>query len=179
MNIFYLDPDPEKAAQYHCDKHVVKMILESAQLLSTAHRLLDGIPVDGKTKTGRNAKRWRLDNEYDSVYYSASHVNHPSAVWVRTSPYHYNWLHNLFAGLLKEYTFRYGKTHKCEALLKPLQRFPKNMPYAEFEEPPQCMPDDSKNVLSSVLAYQNYYRNHKARFAKWSIREQPYWYAEV
>ena len=106
MNIFYLDRDPERAAQYHCDKHVVKMILESAQLLSTAHRVLDGVMVGGKSKTGRNVKRWSLNNEFDSVYYSASHINHPSAVWVRTSPMHYIWLHNLFNFLLEEYTFR-------------------------------------------------------------------------
>lgn len=176
MNIFYLDKDPEIAAQFHCDKHVVKMILESAQLLSTAHRVLDGVLVGGKSKTGRNVKRWSLQNEFDSVYYSASHVNHPSAVWVRTSPYHYNWLHNLFGHLLTEYTFRYGKIHKCEGLLKPLQRFPSNQSYAPFEEPPQCMPDDSKNILSSVIAYRNYYRNHKARFAKWSVRPTPSWW---
>jgi hypothetical protein len=177
MNIFYLDRDPERAAQYHCDKHVVKMILESAQLLSTAHRVLDGVMVGGKSKTGRNVKRWSLNNEFDSVYYSASHVNHPSAVWVRASPYHYNWLHALFGHLLTEYTFRYGKIHKCEGLLKPLQRFPSNQSYASiFEEPPQCMPDDSKNILSSVIAYRNYYYNHKARFAKWSVRPTPSWW---
>jgi hypothetical protein len=177
MNIFYLDRDPERAAQYHCDKHVVKMILESAQLLSTAHRVLDGVMVGGKSKTGRNVKRWSLNNEFDSVYYTASHVNHPSAVWVRASPYHYNWLHALFGHLLTEYTFRYGKIHKCEGLLKPLQRFPSNQSYASiFEEPPQCMPDDSKNILSSVIAYRNYYYNHKARFAKWSVRPTPSWW---
>ena len=177
MNIFYLDRDPELAAQYHCDKHVVKMILESAQLLSTAHRVLDGVPVQGKSVSGlRNVKRWRLDNEFDSVYYSASHVNHPSAVWVRTSRQHYSWLHDLFANLLNEYTFRYGKIHKCEGLLKPLQRFPSNQSHAPFEEPPQCMPDDSKNILSSVIAYRNYYKIHKASFAKWSVRPTPSWW---
>ena len=176
MNIFYLDRDPQTAAQYHCDKHVVKMILESAQLLSTAHRVLDGILVGGKSKTGRNVKRWSLNNEFDSVYYSASHVNHPSAVWVRTSPHHYIWLHALFGHLLTEYTFRYGKVHKCESLHVPLKQLPKNMPYAKYEEPPQCMPDDSKNVLSSVIAYRNYYFNHKARFAKWSVRPTPSWW---
>ena len=176
MNIFYLDRDPERAAQYHCDKHVVKMILESAQLLSTAHRVLDGVMVGGKSKTGRNVKRWSLNNEFDSVYYAASHVNHPSAVWVRDAPDHYIWLHNLFQFLLEEYTFRYGKIHKCQGLLKPLRRFPENQPYASFEEPPQCMPDDSKNPLSSVIAYRNYYFNHKARFAKWSVRPTPSWW---
>lgn len=179
MNIFYLDSDPVLAAQYHCDKHVVKMILESAQLLSTAHRVLDGVAVQGKSVSGlRNVKRWRLDNEFDSVYYSASHVNHPSAVWVRTSPYHYNWLHNLFAGLLTEYTYRYGKVHKCASLLEPLQRFPAKQDYADWEEPPQCMPDDSKDAFSSVIAYRNYYKNHKASFAKWSKRPTPFWWDE-
>jgi hypothetical protein len=176
MNIFYLSTDAEEAARWMVDKHVVKMILESAQLLSTAHRILDGIETAGKSKTGRNVKRWSLNNEFDSVYYSASHVNHPSAVWVRTSPNHYNWLHALFGHLLTEYTFRYGKIHKCEGLLKPLQRFPSNQTYAPFEEPPQCMPDDSKNILSSVIAYRNYYYNHKARFAKWSVRPTPSWW---
>ena len=176
MNIFYLDRDPERAAQYHCDKHGVKMILESAQLLSTAHRVLDGVIGQGKSATGRNVKRWSLNNEFDSVYYSASHVNHPSAVWVRAAGGHYIWLHNLFGYLLTEYTYRYGKIHKCERLLKPLQRFPTNQPYAPFVEPPQCMPDDSKNILSSVIAYRNYYINHKARFAKWSVRPTPSWW---
>ena len=183
MNIFYLDHDPELAAQYHCDKHVVKMILESAQLLSTAHRVLDGVMVQGKRYVAgslparyRNVKQWRLDNEFDSVYYSASHVNHPSAVWVRTSHYHYNWLHNLFGHLLTEYTFRYGKTHKCEALYEPLKRWPNNIPLVDFEQPPQCMPDDSKNILSSVIAYRNYYKIHKASFAKWSVRPTPSWW---
>jgi Pyrimidine dimer DNA glycosylase len=178
MNIFYLDRDPEQAAQYHCDKHVVKMILESAQLLSTAHRVLDGVPVQGKSATGRNVKRWRLDNEFDSVYYSASHVNHPSAVWVRTSRQHYSWLHDLFNCLLNEYTFRYGKIHKCEELLKPLWWIPHNLSNAPFEEPPQCMPDDCKDVFSSVIAYRNYYKIHKASFAKWSVRPTPFWWDE-
>ena len=178
MNIFYLDRDPELAAQYHCDKHVVKMILESAQLLSTAHRVLDGVAVQGKSRTGRNVKRWSLSNEFDSVYYSASHVNHPSAVWVRTSPYHYNWLHNLFGHLLTEYTYRYGKTHKCEALYEPLKRWPSKIEFSDYEDPPQCMPDDCKDAFSTVVAYRNYYRNYKASFAKWTWRPTPLWWDE-
>lgn len=186
MNIFYLDHDPERAAQYHCDKHVVKMILESAQLLSTAHRVLDGVMVNDKRYVQgslparwRNVKLWRLDNEFNDVYYSASHVNHPSAVWVRTSGEHYIWLHNLFEYLLEEYTYRYGKTHKCESMLQPLRRFPANIPNVEFQEPPQCMPDDSKDSNSSVIGYRNYYINHKARFAKWSVRPTPFWWREL
>lgn len=177
MNIFYLDRDPKLAATYHCDKHVVKMILESAQLLSTAHRVLDGVKGQGRSVSGlRNVTRWRLDNEFDSVYYSASHVNHPSAVWVRSSPYHYVWLHNLFSNLLAEYTYRYSKTHKCASLLDPLWRVPDKQCDGEWQEPPQCMPDDSKDASSAVIAYRNYYRNHKASFAKWSVRPTPFWW---
>lgn len=176
MNIFYLDNDPEIAAQYHNDKHVVKMILESAQLLSTAHRVIDGVEVQAKSKTGRNVKRWSLNNEYDSVYYTATHINHPSAVWVRSSGEHYIWLHNLFEFLLKEYTVRYGKTHKCQELLKPLQTFPKNQNYVPFQQPPQAMPDDCKVHNDSVEAYRNYYIKYKNKMASWKVRGTPVWY---
>jgi hypothetical protein len=186
MNIFYLDHDPQTAAQYHCDKHVVKMILESAQLLSTAHRVLDGVMVNDKRYVQgslparwRNVKVWRLDNEFDSVYYSATHLNHPSAVWVRTSCEHYIWLHGLFQYLLEEYTYRYGKNHKCGTLLNPLTRLPVNIPNSGWQEPPQCMPDDCKDSSSSVIAYRNYYKNHKARFAKWSVRPTPFWWDDT
>ena len=83
MNIFYVDPDPGTAAQCLVDKHVVKMILESAQLLSTAHRLLDGIEFEGKSKSGRKARRWLLPDSRDYTMYAATHINHPSAVWCR------------------------------------------------------------------------------------------------
>ena len=58
MNLFYLHDNPKDCANMHVDKHCVKMILEYAQLLSTAHRVLDGNQVVGKTATGRNVKRW-------------------------------------------------------------------------------------------------------------------------
>lgn len=174
MNIFFLDRDTTAAAEFHCDKHVVKMILESAQLLSTAHRLLDGVMVEEKTN-GRKVKRWRL-NENDDVYYGATHANHPSAVWVRTSSHHYDWLYRLFTALLKEYTHRYGKTHKCQSMEFLLKEMPANISTGYWNDPPQCMPDDSK-CKSAVAAYRNYYRNHKAHFAKWTKRDVPEWFA--
>ena len=84
MNIFYLDEDPVLAAQMHCDKHVVKMILESAQLLSTAHLLIDGDELAD-----------------ERGLYKATHKNHPSSKWVRDSSENYEWLWNLFDQLLK------------------------------------------------------------------------------
>jgi len=177
MNIFYLDRDVQKAAQYHCDKHVVKMILESAQLLCTAHRLLDGTMYLGKTAANRNIKRWELPDWREQVLYKAGHINHPSAVWVRSNMDHYRWLYDLMYYLIYEYKHRYdGKKHKCEDLLQPLLDAPHNIPIVDWQEPPQAMPEDSKVVGDSVQAYRNYYMNHKKRFATWKVRGQPEWY---
>ena len=77
MNIFILDESPGCAARQHCDKHVVKMIIESAQMLSTTHRVLDGTEYQDRTRNGRRIKRWRL-NENDDPFYKGVHVNHPS-----------------------------------------------------------------------------------------------------
>ena len=79
MNIFYLDHDPRIAAKYHCDKHVVKMILESAQMLATAHRV--------------------VDKNDDDILYREAYKNHPSTKWVRSNLYHYTWLWSLFNSL--------------------------------------------------------------------------------
>ena len=92
MNIFYLDKRPDDAAEMHCDKHCVKMILEYAQMLSTAHRELDGNVPD--------------------ILYKSTHKNHPSTIWTRSSKQHYDWLFRLFRMLSAEYTLRYGKFHK-------------------------------------------------------------------
>lgn len=121
MNIFYLDNDVTTCAEMHVDKHCVKMILEYAQLLCTAHRVLDGKEVvEQKYVKGslparyRNVKRWKLTDERNDLLYSATHINHPSAVWARQNVENYKWLQSLLVALCKEYTYRYGKVHKCE-----------------------------------------------------------------
>lgn len=97
MNIFVLDKDPVKAARFHNDRHVIKMILESAQLLSTAHVVLDGEKVAA----------------YDVPFLlRPTHVNHPCAIWARATGANYDWLYRLLVGLLAEYTRRYGKVHR-------------------------------------------------------------------
>ena len=101
MNIFYLSNDVNDCAKQHVDKHVVKMIIEYAQLMSTAHRVLDGHMYMDKTKNNRNIKRWRLHSNLESIVYKASHINHPSAIWVRESKEHYMWLYDLFVALGK------------------------------------------------------------------------------
>ena len=93
MNIFYLNPDPKICAQEHISKHVVKMIIEYAQLLSTAHRIIDGTLSVSLSETGRKQKRYVLPDERESILYLSTHSNHPSAVWVRQSDANYNWLY--------------------------------------------------------------------------------------
>ena len=94
MNIFYLDKNAETSAQMHVDKHVSKMLIEYAQLMSTAHRVLDGEQYIGRNKIGSKIKRWRLENNED-IMYKASHVNHPSNVWLRQSINNYAFLYEM------------------------------------------------------------------------------------
>lgn len=160
MNIFYLDADPILAAQQQCDKHVVKMILETAQLLSTAHRELDG------------------DAYADSVgLYKATHKNHPSAVWVRECVGNYHWAHVHLTALCAEYTRRYDKTHKTQRLLAPLAVMPSAISSKDaITDVPQCMPDDYK-CSDSVAAYRDYYQQEKLSqpWAKYAYTEAPAW----
>lgn len=176
MNIFYLDHDVVKCAQYHNDKHVVKMIIEYAQLLSTAHRVLDGTKSVRLSKTGRKQTAFILPDSRESVLYSATHINHPSAVWVRQSSVNYEWLHCLLFQLCKEYTYRYGKTHKVEAsgLLMKLQEIPKNISTkTRFTEPTPAMPDEFKVSGDSIQSYWNYYNGAKTRMFSWKNRNVP------
>jgi len=183
MNIFYLHNDPKICAEMHNDKHCIKMILEYCQLLSTAHRVLDGEMYIDKTVNNRNIKRWRLLDNRESILYSATHINHPSAVWVRKSIGNYYWLSNLLVDLCKEYTYRYGKVHKCErdGLVQLLHDCtPDNMHVIAFTEPTPAMPDDVKIAGDSLASYRNYYISNKQHLASWkgkvNSRNIPEWF---
>jgi len=179
MNIFYIDKDPVQAAQWMVDKHVVKMILESAQLLSTAHRLHDGREIEGKSKTGRKARRWVLDDARDAVVYQATHINHPSAVWCRESVENYNWLVDHFFALMAEYTYRYNKEHNCYGELSYLlQSPPHNLKAWDMTPMPSAMADEYKISNDSLTNYRNYYRLGKVSMHKWTNRQPPEWINE-
>jgi hypothetical protein len=175
MNIFYLEQDPLSCAQAHCDKHVVKMILEYAQLLSTAHRVADGrLYYEPARRTGRMVKRWYLEGPRSALY-SATHVNHPSALWARENRANYAWLYELFTHLLDVYTERYGKKHKCSELCALLAEWPKNVPEGRFTPPTLAMPDEHKRVSKDpVECYRDYY--HTKTFAKWPASDTPSWW---
>lgn len=157
MNIFYLSNSAHRCAEMHCDKHVLKMIIEYAQLLSTAHHVLDG------------------ENAIQGIY-KKTHTNHPCAKWVREASGNYHWLYLLFENVCDEYTFRYSKIHKTSEKLVPLASLPYNIPEKKFFEPPLCMPDECKVEGDVVQSYRNYYLMHKARFATWKNTTPPKWF---
>lgn len=175
MNIFFVHTNPIIAAQSLVDKHVVKMILESAQLLSTAHRVLDGVEYVGKSETGRNVKRWTLPDGRETVMYAATHINHPSAVWCRQSIENYNWLVEHFFALCMEYNVRYGKTHKCYEMGLELQSPPLKLKQWDMTPMPSCM--DEQYIISDdpVINYRNYYKVGKASLHSWKNRQPPEW----
>ena len=175
MNIFYLDRDTKKCAEMHVDKHCVKMILEYAQLLSTAHRVLDGNVSTRLSKSGRKQQHYILTDEREQVLYSATHTNHPSAVWVRQSLENYHWLYNMFKDLCNEYKYRYNRDHKTSLLMSTLQFPPTNIPLKPFTEPTPAMPDQYKVDNDSVQSYKNYYLGDKTRMFAWKNRQTPTW----
>lgn len=156
MNIFVLDINPVKAARYHCDKHVVKMILESAQLLCTAlHE--KGI--------------------HEEWMYKATHKNHPCAIWVRESRSNFNWLLCLLSALLKEYTLRYGKTHKTTTIYNQLNKLEiaGSIDYSTMTPFALCMPDEYKVEGNPVLSYRKYYMEAKRDICKWKLKIPAWW----
>lgn len=167
MNIFVTSYDPEVAANYLCDKHIPKMIVETAQMLSTAHRVIDGVQSQGLTKTNRKVNRWTLpDPVLDTQLYLASYVNHPCSVWARSTHQNYLWLYRHGAAMCREYTRRYGKVHGSEPVISLLRHAPGKIHTGSLEEFAVAMPDKYK-LLSEVSSYQNFYIRAKSRFAYW------------
>ena len=152
MNIFVLDWDVKKCATYHNDKHVVKMILETAQLLCGSH--------------------WSTGSE---APYKLSHKNHPCSIWVRQDLNNYLWLCELGLELCKEYSYRYGKRHKTQEIIEWCVCNKPNIPDVDFTMPPKAMPDQYK-VTDPVQSYRNYYLGEKKDFCVWKVRETPHWY---
>lgn len=158
MNIFVLDEDPKVAASYVLDKHAVKMPLEVAQLLCTvAH------------SKGFHAP------------YKPTHKNHPATLWLQKSSANWNWLCLHGLALCSEYTLRYGKTHKCEEIIRSMQYLTlhiwgDNLPYNEHTEFAQCMPEQYRQS-NAVEAYRAYYRGDKSKIASWkSPSKIPDWF---
>lgn len=179
MNIFVLDWDVKKCAEYHVDKHVVKMILETAQLLCGVHHMTPQVNPSSYPSSNPSSNRPSTvqvtDQVTDQVPYKLSHKNHPCAIWARQSLSNYLYLCELGLELSKEYTYRYGKTHKSQSIIEWCLQNKPNIPDKGFTQPAKAMPDEYK-VDDVVESYRNYYKGAKNSFASWKNREIPSWY---
>jgi len=173
MNLFFLCVDPKKCAEYHCDKHVVKMIIELVQMLYTAHRV--------------------HNSELPPGAYRISNKNHPMCVWIRKCEANYLYAAQVAVELGKEYTYRYSKIHSsafhAEWLLENIPLFEQKVDY--IKQPifssntipgttpvPLSMPEDSM-LKDTIKSYRQYYLLHKVRFAKWTRRNPPEWFCYI
>lgn len=152
MNIFVLDLDPVQAAIYHCNSHVVKMLLESAQMLCTNLNLL-----------------------HINTPYKSCHMNHPCTIWARQTRANYEWLCDLGLALGMEYTHRYGKTHASQSVIEHCYKHISAFPEGSLTPFAQAMPDMYK-CTDSVQAYRSFYLGEKKDFCVWSKREVPEWF---
>lgn len=151
MNIFVLDTDVNKCAKDHCDKHCVKMILESVQILCGVHWV-----------TGVQAP------------YKLTHKNHPCSIWARESYSNYVWLTDLTLALCNEYEKRYGRIHKSKTVLEWCITNKPNISDNGLTEHPKAMPDEYK-VDDVVESYRNYYREGKKDILVWKNGYRPEW----
>ncbi len=187
MNIFVLDKDPRRAAEYHCDKHAVKMILESAQMLCTAHwlgwaRLLKAPPMKKK-----DLQQWLYNNVPKDLQppWKMTHVNHPCTQWTQQVWGNYFWHSRLGLALCDVYTERYGKVHKSHEVHRWLNRHIPPTFAATVENPvgttqfAVCMPDECKVPEDPVESYRSYYRMHKVKMARWAYSEKPVWFNQT
>lgn len=162
MNIFVVDKDPVIAARNLCDKHVIKMIVEGCQMLSTVH--------------------WQYSSQVlyagELELYKKSFQNHPCTLWAGDSFSNYMWLARHTFELSQEYTVRYGKIHKAHAMTCDFMNYiPMRIPDIGLTQFAQAMPDKYKNQ-DAVVAYRNYYIHEKAKFAKWKNTNPPVWFNE-
>lgn len=158
MNVFVLDMDLLKCAEYHTDKHVVKMITETVQLLSSAYY---------------------STNEEEVAPYKISHYNHPWARWARTTVSNRWWLSCLGIALYGEYKYRYGdKHHRGGDLIIYMRQFPPALSEGGLTQMPMCMPEECK-IGGVVESYREYYRRHKKHIFKWTGRDKPFWIERI
>lgn len=161
MNIFVLSRCPKKAAMYQVNSHVVKMVLESCQLLCSAHH---------------NYPTYQLPDKF----YKLSHQNHPCSSWTRWSTENYSWLATHAIALCEEYTYRYGKIHASQQLIEWCRDHVPNLPFKSMSEFALAMPDEYKRG-DAVKSYRAYYFHDKRKNIKceWTRREPPYWWNEM
>ena len=186
MNLFYLDEDLDRCAEYHVDKHIVKMPLEAAQILSTAlwvdqhlgfiPRALDKSERDYINTIKKEIQHLPQEARPISPYLPMMY-NHPCTSWARSSLDNYEWTFCYANALGDEYTYRYGKVHKSVEVINRLP-LPQRMERLGFTTFGLAMPDELKDYENPIQSYRDYYHLDKATFASWKYREKPSWWNE-
>jgi hypothetical protein len=181
MNIFYLSHKPSRCARWHCDKHVVKMILETTQLLYTAHWVL---AAAAGVAPSLSSAPTLVSNPAQHGYLSISNKKHPSAIWARESLSHYKWLCELGMALCEEFQHRFGKhkAHSCEEHIYWLAAHPPaQIPRRGWvRQPPQAMPDEYRHATDAIRGYRAYYKLNKGQvrgMLTYTARHRPHWLA--
>jgi hypothetical protein len=170
MNLFVLDSDPIIAAQYHCDKHVVKQILETFQMLGSA-----------VIRHGATSDRMPLTSKGTPL--RGGYHHHPVTKWVGENISNYWWTCEFGMALCAEYTFRYGKIHACQKGIEHLAMMWSLLPKGSMTDfaiaisPEQtCRKYSFFDSLSPVSKYRLYYNCDKAHFCRWTNRKTPFWF---
>lgn len=153
MNLFYLDHDLTKCAQYHCKSHMTKMPLETAQLLSTAIVFYGG-----------------------TTPYKPTHKNHPTCKWVRQTRSNFQWTALYGIALCEEFVKRRGKKHKSEDIIWQCADQYLLIPKGHMTPFAQAMPEQYRIPDNPVQAYRNYFCGEKQHLADWEDRPIPEWY---
>jgi hypothetical protein len=185
MNLFVLSECPVEAAQLQCNAHVTKMCVESAQMLSTAHRMLDGYLEKRPSKSGKRLSNYWVhpNDQLEAILYKAVHHHHPCTVWTMQTSANYKWHYKHFVALADEFEYRYGKTHGSFVLLKDiLTKLPSNIPDGgqtiwplAMKSNPECMFEDDV-----VRSYRAFYQTKQARFKmEWKYRDAPKWFKRL
>lgn len=159
MNIFVLDSNPSVAAQMHCDKHVVKMCIELAQLLSCAHHAEEK-PF------------------YPTELYAPTHTKHPCAIWTRATGANYRWAHEHWLALLAEYSLRFNRQHGSSKLARYLRFTPESLRDSYVLTPHAiAMPAGYRTPYNAVESYRRYYALGKIAITTWKSGT-PQWYLD-
>lgn len=171
MNIFALNEDPNLAAEDCCDKHVVKMPIECAQMASM---VLDTNYME-QYRGSVNSPSAQLG----LPQYPKAHLKHPSTLWAMESRSNYMWLVKHMRALLRQYTLRYNKVHSMDSLPMIYEAQCKFLKFDKQQLTKFAIAIANQELHDDdpVIAYRNYYNIEKSRFAKWKSGRIPTWYA--
>ena len=170
MNIFALHNNPFIAALMMCDKHIVKMIIETCQILSMV--------LDSNMDIQYRSQDCPPSKQLGCPQYPKNHLKHPSTLWTMQSRGNYKWLVQHLRGLCSQYRDRYGKVHKLEGLIMIYEAQEKYLKFDNSKKTKFCIAITDKTLHhhDPVIAYRNYYNMEKSRFAKWKTGAVPAWF---